>query len=281
MQEVVTAADADGSLRGRVAIFVASLRFQQVVTGIILLNAITLGIETSASFMAEWGGVVEIANHVMLLIFTVELALRIYAFRGRFFRDGWGLFDLLVVGIAWVPASGALSVLRALRVLRILRLISVVPSLRLVVEAMVAAMPGMASIVMLMLLLFYVCAVMATQMFAAALPERFGTLGDSLMALFQLMTMEGWPADIVFPVMEKQPWSWLFFIPFILVATFVVLNLFIGVIVDSISSLKAQREEAINMEARAEAHADTVTILRELRELRAELAELRRATAGD
>jgi voltage-gated sodium channel len=277
MQEIITASDADGSMRARVARFVISGGFQGWIIGLILVNAITLGLETWDSFMARWGGPVEALDAALLIVFTAELMLRIYAFRGRFFRDAWGLFDLLVITIAWLPASGALSVLRALRVLRVMRLISVVPSLRVVVEAMLAAMPGMASIVMLMLLLFYVCAVMATKLFAEVLPDRFGTLGDSLMALFQLMTMEGWVQDIVFPVMEHKPWAWLFFIPFILIATFVVLNLFIGVIVDSISTLKEQREAVNTIEARAEAHAESAMILQELRALRAEVAALRRA----
>ncbi|GGC51229.1 hypothetical protein GCM10011504_32030 [Siccirubricoccus deserti] len=276
MQEVVTAADVDDSLRARAARFVISGHFQGWVIGLILLNAATLGLETWGSFMERWGGPLEALDSALLIIFTAELALRIYAFRGRFFRDPWGVFDLVVIGIAWLPASGTLSVLRALRVLRVMRLISVVPSLRVVVEAMLAALPGMASIVMLMLLLFYVCAVMVTKLFAAALPERFGTFGDSLMSLFQLMTMEGWIQDIVFPVMEHEPWAWLFFIPFILIATFVVLNLFIGVIVDSISTLKEQREAVNTIEARAEAHADSAMILQELRALRAEVAALRR-----
>lgn len=276
MQEVVTAADTDESTRARVARFVTSSGFQGWVIGLILLNAVTLGLGTWGSFTQRWGGALEAIDSILLVIFTAELALRIYAFRGRFFRDPWGIFDLLVIGVSWVPASGPLSVLRVLRVLRLMRLISVVPSLRLVVEAMLAALPGMASITLLMLVLFYVCAVMATGLYGDVLPARFETLGDSMMSLFQLMTMEGWIQDIVFPVMEHRPYAWLFFIPFILVATFVVLNLFIGVIVDSISTLKEQREAVNTIEARAEAHAESALILQELRALRAEVAALRR-----
>ncbi len=281
MQEVLTAADADGSPRARVARLVASGGFQRLIIGLILLNAVTLGLETWDGLMAEHGPLLEAIDAALLYVFTAELCLRVYAFRGRFFRDPWGLFDLAVVGIAWLPATGALSVLRALRVLRVLRLVSVVPSLRNVVEAMLAALPGMGSIVLLMLLLFYVFAVMATKLYGGDMPEQFGTLGASLFTLFQLMTLDDW-ANIVKPAMEAHPWALLFFLPFILVATFVVLNLFIGVIVESIQALREQREsadaaaaQAATEAARTEAHSDARLLMAEVRALRAEVAALR------
>jgi voltage-gated sodium channel len=287
MQEILTAADAAGDTpRARAARLVASAAFQRAVVALILLNAVTLGLETSEGVMEAWGGALHAIDRALLWIFTAELALRAYAFRGRFLRDPWGVFDLVVVGIAWVPATGAFSVLRALRVLRVLRLISAIPSLRHVVEAMLAALPGMGSIILLMALLFYVFAVMATKLYAGVLPEKFGTLGDSLFTLFQLMTMEDWMNGIVNPVMEHRPWAWLFFIPFIVISTFVVLNLFIGVIVESIQSLREQRESADAAvalaaadAARTEAHTDQQVLLREIRALRAEVAALR-GTAG-
>jgi voltage-gated sodium channel len=288
MQEILTATDAaDDSPRARAARLVASAPFQRAVVALILLNAVTLSLETSASVMDAWGGALHALDDAFLWAFTAELALRIYAFRGRFFRDPWGVFDLLVVGIAWVPATDAFSVLRALRVLRVLRLVSVVPSLRHVVEAMLAALPGLGSILLLMALIFYVFAVMATKLYAEILPEKFGTLGDSLFTLFQLMTMEGWVDDIVKPAMEHQPWAWLFFLPFIVVSTFVVLNLFIGVIVESIQTLREERESADAHAAQAaagvaaaEAHDDARALLLEIRALREEVAALRAAGRG-
>jgi voltage-gated sodium channel len=249
------------------------------VVGLILLNAVTLGLETSETATARWGGALQAVDAALLWVFTAELALRIYAFRGRFFRDPWGVFDLVVVGIAWVPATESLSVLRALRVLRVLRLVSVVPSLRVVVEAMLAALPGMGSIVALMLLIFYVAAVMATKLYGATMEEEFGTLGASLFTLFQLMTLDDW-ANIVKPAMEKHPYALLFFLPFILVATFVVLNLFIGVIVESIQSLREQREAAGVAESREAAHADAAALMREIKALRAEVSALRAERRG-
>jgi len=282
MQEALTSADSGSDLRARVARLVMEPLFQKTVIGLILLNAVTLGLETSDNIMAEWGGLLLAVDRVLLVIFTAEIALRIYAFRGRFFRDPWGLFDLAIITIAWLPATGPLSVLRALRILRVLRLISVVPSMRLVVEAMLHAMPGMGSIVMLMGLIFYVFAVMATKLYGDILPERFGTIGLSLYTLFQMMTLESWSEANVRPILAQQPMAWLFFVPFILIATFVVLNLFIGVIVDSIQTLRKQRDAADPATVAADAHAREMeeeqhALLREIRALRAEVAALREA----
>jgi len=270
--------------RGRIARLVASQPFQRAVIALIILNAVTLGLETSATVMGTIGGALVALDTLLLILFTAELALRIYAFRGRFFRDPWGIFDLFVVGIAWLPATGPLSVLRALRVLRVLRMISVIPSLRTVVEAMLHALPGMGSIVLLMALIFYVFGVMATKLYGEILPERFGTLGTSLYTLFQMMTLESWSEANVRPILAQQPLAWMFFVPFILLATFVVLNLFIGVIVDSIQTLRAERESAdaeAAREAAATLHADQEAMLAEIRALRAEIAALRAERAGD
>jgi voltage-gated sodium channel len=275
MQEVLTTADFAETMRARAARLILSPRFQNIVVALILLNAVTLGLETSASVMEGWGGLLTFLDTALLVVFTAEVAFRIYAFRGRFFRDPWGLFDFAIIAIAWLPATGPLSVLRALRILRVLRLISVVPSLRHVVEAMLHALPGMGSIVLLMALIFYVFAVMATKLYGDILPERFGTLGLSLYTLFQMMTLESWSEANVRPILAQQPLAWMFFVPFILIATFVVLNLFIGVIVDSIQTLRAEREAPAAAAARSEAHADSQLLLAEIRALRAEVAALR------
>ncbi|MBB3897349.1 ion transporter [Roseococcus suduntuyensis] len=282
MQEALTSADSGSDLRARAARLVMEPLFQKIVIGLILFNAVTLGLETSETISARWGGVLAVLDRALLVIFTAEVALRIYAFRGRFFRDPWGLFDLAIITIAWLPATGPLSVLRALRILRVLRLISVVPSMRLVVEAMLHALPGMGSIVMLMGLIFYVFAVMATKLYGEILPDRFGSLGSSLYTLFQMMTLESWSEANVRPILAQQPLAWMFFVPFILIATFVVLNLFIGVIVDSIQTLRKQREASDPAAVAADAHTRELeeeqhALLREIRALRAEVAALREA----
>jgi voltage-gated sodium channel len=286
MLEVLTQADMADTLRARAARLVMSSPFQRVVIGLILFNAVTLGLETSDSVMESWGGLLHAIDRALLVLFTAELALRIYALRGRFFRDPWGIFDLLVVGIAWVPESGPLSVLRALRILRVLRLISVVPSLRKVVEAMLAALPGMGSIVLLMVLIFYVFSVMAVKLFGDAMEDQFGDLGRAAFTLFQLMAMDDF-GNVVRQAMEHSPLAWLFFIPFSVIATFVVLNLFIGVIVESIQAMRESHEsadaraaQAAADAARSEAHLDAQALLAEIRALRAEVQDLRRERAG-
>jgi voltage-gated sodium channel len=290
MQEVLTASDAHGQdLRARVARFILAPLTQRVIIALILANAVTLGLETAPSIMARWGGLLVALDTLFLLVFTVEIGLRIFAFRGRFFRDPWGLFDFAVVAIAWMPATGPLSVLRALRVLRVLRLISMMPRLRIVVEAMLHAIPGIGAVAMLLVIVYYVCAVIATKLFGPSHPEFFGTIGESMYSLFQIMTLESWSMGIVRPVMEASPQAWLFFVPFILLTTFVVLNLFIGIIVESIQTLRKQhdaaeeaRDAALAAEtsaARAESHHDAEAVLRELRALRAEIAGLKAAVA--
>lgn len=277
MQEALTTEHTGDDLRSRVARLVLSRGFQHAITALILLNAVSLGLETSQSVMERIGPALELVDGILLWLFTIELGLRIFAFRGRFFRDPWGIFDLVVVGIAWLPGSGPLSALRALRVLRVLRLISVVPSLRHVVEAMLGALPGMGSIVLLMLLIFYVFAVIATKLFGEAMPEQFGSMGDSLFTLFQLMTLDDW-ANIVKPAMEAVPLALLFFLPFIILSTFVVLNLFIGVIVDSIQTLRAERDRAeivAEEVAKGEERREIHLLVQEVRALRAEVAALR------
>ncbi|GGC51236.1 hypothetical protein GCM10011504_32040 [Siccirubricoccus deserti] len=275
MTEALTADDAGASPRARAARLVSTPGFQRAVAGLILLNAGALGLETWPPAVEALGGLLRFVDRAAVLLFSAEILLRIYAYRGRFFRDPWGVFDLLVVAIAWLPAGTSLSVLRAFRILRVLRLASVVPSLRLVVEAMLASVPGMASIILLMSLLFYVAGVIATSLYGDIAPDRFGSLGASLFTLFQMMTLESWAEATVRPILEQRPHAWMFFVPFILIATFVVLNLFLGVIVSSIQTLSASKASEEAEAARAETQADIATVLRELRMLRAEVAAQR------
>ncbi|MEO8010296.1 MAG: ion transporter, partial [Dokdonella sp.] len=198
---------------------------RNALLALIVLNAVVLGLETSDALMASHGAWLRLLDKAMLAVFVVEIGLRIVAWRGAFFRDPWSVFDFLVVGIALVPASGPFAVLRALRVLRVLRLLTMVPSMRRVVAGLLAALPGLSSIAMVLLLIFYVFGVIATQLFGDAFPDWFGTLGRSLYSLFQIMTLESWSMGIVRPLMEEFAYAWMFFIPFILVATFTMLNL--------------------------------------------------------
>ena len=214
--------------------------FDLVITALIVVNAVTLGLETSPAAVAAFGPLLAVIDRAILGAFVVELLARAIVYRTAFFRDPWRIFDLVVVAFALIPATGALSVLRALRILRVLRLISIIPSLRRVVTGFIKALPGMGSIMLLLGLVFYVFAVMATKLYGEAFPKLFGGLPELLYTLFQIMTLEGWSDGIVRPVMEVHPGAWLFFIPFIIATSFTVLNLFIGVIV---SAMEAEHDE--------------------------------------
>ena len=262
-------------MRNQVKALVTSRNWEFCIIGIIMLNAVTLGLETSPWMMDRFGTLLVMIDRIILGIFVVELILRLYAHGLKFFKDPWSLFDFAIVGIALVPSTGPMSVLRSLRILRVLRLISVVPSLRRVIGGLIAALPGMGSIVVLMALVFYVFAVMATKLFGETFPDWFGDLGASLYTLFQIMTLESWSMGIVRPVMEVYPLSWLFFVPFILCTAFTVLNLFIGIIVSAM-----QEEHEAEADANRQAiHDDTGLILEEVKALRAELKELRMKVA--
>jgi voltage-gated sodium channel len=210
--------------------------------------------------MARWGDTLEFINNVFLFVFVVELLLRMYAWRLRFFKDPWSLFDLIVVGISLIPASGPLAILRALRVLRVLRIISAVPSMRRVVTTLLGALPGLGAIAVLLSLIYYVFAVIATKIFGDAFPEWFGTIGHSLYTLFQVMTLESWSMGISRPVMEEFPYAWVFFIPFILIATFTFLNLFIAIIVNAMQSFN-DAEHAAEKTEQELAHANETALL--------------------
>ncbi|SFO95990.1 ion transporter [Tranquillimonas alkanivorans] len=239
------------------------------IIAVIIVNAVLLGMETSDRIMGATGPLIPVLDSICLLIFVAELAAKIVAYGRRFFASGWNLFDFVIVGISLAPGAQTLSVLRALRILRLLRVISVAPRLRRVVEGFVSALPGMGSVFLLMALIFYIGSVMATKLFGQSFPQWFGTLGQSAYSLFQIMTLESWSMGIVRPVMETYPYAWLFFVPFILLTTFAVVNLLVGLIVNSmqdahhaedVERTDTYRDEVLNrlaaIEAKLDAHED-------------------------
>ncbi|MFI0422788.1 ion transporter [Spongiactinospora sp. 9N601] len=254
-------------MRERVRATVESTGFQRFITAVIVVNAATLGLETSPSVVHAYGPVLAFIDHMALYLFVAELLAKLYAQGPAFFRDPWNLFDTAIVGVSLLPTAGGLSVLRALRVLRVLRLISTVPSLRRVVSALLTAVPGMTSIVALLSLVLYVAAVMGTKLYGATAPEYFGSLPTSLFTLFQMMTGDAW-SDIGREVMARHPSAWIFFVVFMLTCTFVVLNLFIAVVVRAMDD----DDDAHDRLGR--------TVLAELAAVRAELAVLREAVPG-
>jgi voltage-gated sodium channel len=262
-------------LQRRLGEFIEQPNVQRVIIALILVNAAILGLETSAAVMASMGLFLRVLDTAILAVFVVEIAIRLYVHRLSFWRDPWSVFDFLVVAIALIPATGPLAVLRALRVLRVLRLLTIVPSMRKVVGALLTAIPGLGSIALVLGIIYYVFAVIASNLFAAAYPEWFGTLGRSLYTLFQIMTLESWSMGIARPVMEQFPYAWAFFVPFILVATFTMLNLFIAIIVNAMQSYsETEHQETAQALQATQAHIEA-GMQDELQRLRGEIGELK------
>ncbi len=249
---------------------------QNAIMLLIVINAVILGLETVPEAMARYGETLLLLDKIILGVFVVEILLRIFAHRLAFFRDPWSLFDFAVVGIALVPASGPFAVLRALRVLRVLRLLTLVPSMRRVVGALLASIPGLGSIALVLLLIYYVFAVIATKLFGENFPQFFGSIGESLYSLFQIMTLESWSMGIVRPVMEVFPGAWLFFVPFIIATTFTVLNLFIALMVNSMPSLHSETNESVREQAEI-AHDERLALTRQVEVLTEEVRRMRLA----
>ena len=252
--------------REQTAAFLEKPWVRNGIIGVILFNAVLLGMETSGTIMGVAGPVIVALDTLCLTIFVIELTLKFHAQRGQFWRSGWNVFDFLIVGISLMPGAQTFSVLRALRILRLLRVVSVSPNLRRVVEGFIRALPGMGSVFLLMGMLFYIGAVMATKLFSESFPDWFGDLGNSAYSLFQIMTLESWSMGIVRPVMEVYPYAWAFFVPFIMVTTFAVVNLLVGLIVNSMQDAHAEESNQATSDYRVE-------VLKRLEAIETRLAE--------
>ena len=268
------------SLRHRLTTFLDAPPFQTAIIALILINALVFGLEAIPAVAGRIGPLLIAIDTAILWIFVVEIGTRLAIFGPfRFFRDPWSVFDFIVIGVALLPATGALSALRALRVLRVLRLVSVMPSLRAVVDALLRALPAMSSVAALLALVLYVGAVIASKLFGTAYPAHFGDLGSSLLTMFQILTLEGWP-DIMRTVLQTHPFAWLFFVPFVLIATFAILNLVVAVIVESMQrgvQAAVAEEDKKRDEELHELEEDIGTTLRALRR---DIAELKAGTEG-
>ena len=276
MTDQVKATDTppDG-LRARLRDLVERPIVRNWIMALVILNAALLGLSTSPWVMDRVGGLIWILDRLILTIFVLEILAKLIAYGRSFFRDGWNVFDFLVVGLGLMPQGNGLSALRALRVIRALRILSAVPQMRNVVQALFDALPGMGAVVIMLSIVFYVFAVMATIMFGAAFPDWFGTVGESLYSLFQIMTLESWSMGIVRPVMEVFPYAWAFFVPFIVMTAFSVLNLFIGLLVNTMqSAVDADAEEEFE-KLRDLVRSETDQVDAHVIELQKEIGELR------
>jgi len=263
------------NFRRRVGTFMEGRLMTRFITTVIVFNAITLGLETSGAVMAKAGPLLHFLDRAVLAIFVMELLAKLFAFGWRYFTNGWNVFDFIIVGIALLPASGDLAVLRSLRILRVLRLIAIVPSMRKVVMALMAAIPGVSSVIALLLLVYYVFAVMVTKLYGKTFPDWFGTVGDSMYSLFQIMTLESWSMGIVRPVMETFPNAWLVFVPFILMTSFAVINLFIAVIVNAMTEQSHAEAEALKEEIHLVSEAEASALIARMEALQGQMDEIK------
>ena len=231
------------ALRASIRYFVNNPKFESTILTLVVINAIALGLETSQSLSANFGSALHLLDRTLLAIFCIEIGMRFFVDGIRFFRDPWKVFDFVVVAIALIPLTDSFSVMRAFRLLRIFRLLSLSPTLNRPVRALLRALPQVGSTLLLLIIVFYIFSVIATQLFGLEFPTWFGTVGRSMFSLFQIMTLESWSMGIVRPVMEVYPWAWMVFIAFIIASSFTVLNLFIAIVTDSMQTLHQQERD--------------------------------------
>ncbi len=269
------------SVRQHLARWIESPAIQNIIIAVIVLNAITLGLETSSTVTGYIGGALLRVEQLILAIFVAEILVKLIAFGPRFFRDGWNIFDFGIVAIALVPASGPFAILRALRILRVLRLLTKIRRLRHIIESLLKAIPSIGWIVFLLLMVFYIFGVMGTQLFSRSFPEHFGHLGATIYTLFQIMTLESWSMGIARPVMAVYPFAWLYFITFILITAFVVLNLFIGIIVSTMQERHYEEEAERTAANEARAHQEREEMLLLIRDINARLQRMEARAASE
>jgi len=267
---------ASPGLPARLARIVDSDWFQHGITAVIIANAAVIGLDTSEVLRERFGGIFNLANELFLLVFIIEALLKMGALApafGRYFKDGWNIFDFSIILISLIPATGELATLaRLARLLRVLRLVSSFPELRLIVATLIRSIPSMGNVLILLSIIFYMYGVAGYHLFHEADPTHWRTLGISLLSLFRIVTLEDW-TDIMYAAMRTYPWAWVYFVSFVVMGTFVVVNLFIAVVLNNLDEAKAERLREI------ETPPNRDEILRELRTTQRALQRLERQLA--
>lgn len=263
--------------------FIESQFFQRFIVSLIILNSILIGLETSPAIMDRFGYFIDRIDLVILGIFIIEIVLKIAVYRLRFFRDPWNLFDLAVILISVLPAAGSFTVFRALRILRTLRLLKNMPKLRLIIESLLHAIPSIGWIAVLLAVIFYIFAVIGTNLFGVLFPQWFGSLTDSMYTLFQIMTLESWSSGIARPIIDQMPYATIYFVVFILIATYTTLNIFIAIVVNTMNEMHLKDiEKDIEEEERhlkEFVHLENEYLLVKMDRLTEELVELKEMIA--
>lgn len=218
--------------------FIRGKIFHDFIVTVIIINAIIVGLDTSKTLSAKFGDWITFINNTCLIIFSIEIALRIIVEKLSFFKRGWNLFDFFIIATSLITEIGVFSVFRIFRIIRILRLVSLIPKMRIVSQALFKTMSSMLGVAVLLAILFYIYAVVSTHLYGEKFPQWFGTLGESFYTLFQIMTFESWSMGIVRPVMTEYPNAWIIFISFLLITSYIILNIAIGIVVDCIGEIK-------------------------------------------
>lgn len=232
------------TFKKRLIKLVAAPIFGHIIIGLILFNALILGLETDAGLVEKHGKWFELIHHFILAAFIIEALLKMAAVAPRlqlYFSDGWNLFDFSVIVFSLLPATGELAMIaRLARLLRVLRLISTIPELRLIVATLMRSIPSMGNIMLLMSIIFYIYAIAGFHLFHVIDPQHWGTLGRSLLSLFRIVTLEDW-TDLMYTALETYPLAWVYFVSFVIMGTFVIINLFIAVVLDNLAQAKEER----------------------------------------
>ncbi len=253
--------------------------FNRAIVGVLVVNAVALGCRTAESVSRSLDPLLIGIEVTAVAIFVVEMIIKITAFGRSFFSSAWNWFDLIVIAVSAVPASGTLLMLRTIRILRTFRLISVIPSMRRVVNALFTAVPGLVSILLLLMLVLYTASIAAVQMFGAVAPEHFGHLGSALLTMFKVMT-QGWP-EVADEIVAVRPLGWVFFVGYIVVTGFIVLNLLIAVIVNAMErqviDAAAEKEQRVELSHHAQLMAELAAMRAQLDSMETELSTLRTA----
>ncbi len=235
----------------KLKLFIEHKWFQNTIMFFIMLNSIQLGLQTSAAVNEAIGPFLNTFDRVCLGIFVVELVLKLIVYRSSFFKDGFNIFDMFIVVVSLLSDLALFSVfrmfrtfrvLRSLRNLRALRMITGVGKLNIIITAIGKSIPSIAWTSLLLGIIYYVFAVMGTTLFGESFPQWFGNIGRSMYTLFQVMTLESWSMGISRPVMEAFPWAWVYFVPFVLISAFVMMNVVVGIVVNTISEATGENE---------------------------------------
>lgn len=253
--------------------FLGTRLFEYLIVGLILINAAILGLETSPYIVDRWGDWLELGNDLILAMFILEAVAKITAVApriGRYFGDGWNLFDFTIVLLSLVPATGQFAMIaRLARLLRVARLISTIPEMRLIVSTLVRSIPSMGHVILLMGVFFYIYGVAGYHLFHEHDPTHWRNLGISLLTLFRVVTLEDW-TDVMYKAMELSPYAWIYFVSFVVVGTFVVINLFIAVVLNNLDKAKTEQLERFNE------RLEHGSLLRQLEQTQASLDTLRK-----